>query len=58
MKYYDLDENPDAKAGSMKKSYAEEMSFWTKAKLERFIIAVQDKHTTFMTLNYTRMRIR
>jgi len=60
VKYYDLRENPCTKAGSMGKSNAEEMQFWTKAEFERFIPAVSDKpasYTAFMTLYYTGMRV-
>ena len=60
VKYYDLHENPCTKAGSMEKSHAEEMNFWTKAEFEQFIVAVQDKpasYTAFMTLYYTGMRV-
>lgn len=60
VKYYNLDDNPCKKAGSMGKSNAEEMHFWTKAEFEQFITAVQDKapsYTTFMTLYYTGMRV-
>ncbi|MFQ9979742.1 MAG: tyrosine-type recombinase/integrase [Clostridium cadaveris] len=60
VKYYDLRENPCTKAGSMGKSNAEEMQFWTKAEFEQFIAAVQDKpasYTAFMTMYYTGMRV-
>lgn len=60
VKYYDLRENPCTKAGSMGKSNAEEMQFWTKAEFEQFITAVQDKpasYTAFMTMYYTGMRV-
>lgn len=60
VKYYDLRENPCTKAGSMGKSQAEEMQFWTKAEFEQFIPAVQDKpasYAAFMTLYYTGMRV-
>ena len=60
VKYYDLRENPCTKAGSMGKSNAEEMQFWTKAEFEQFIVAVQDKpasYTAFMTIYYTGMRV-
>ena len=60
VKYYDLLENPCTKAGSMKKSNAEEMQFWAKAEFEQFIAAVQDKpasYTAFMTIYYTGMRV-
>ena len=60
VKYYDLRENPCTKAGSMGKSNAEEMQFWTKAEFEQFITAVKDKpasYTAFMTMYYTGMRV-
>ena len=60
VKYYNLDDNPCKKAGSMGKSNAEEMHFWTKAEFEQFITAVQDKapsYTAFMTLYYTGIRV-
>ena len=60
VKYYDLRENPCTKAGSMGKSQAEEMQFWTKAEFEQFIPAVQDKpasYAAFMTMYYTGMRV-
>lgn len=60
VKYYDLRENPCTKAGSMGKSKAEEMQFWTKAEFEQFIQAVQDKpasYAAFMTMYYTGMRV-
>ena len=59
VKYYDLRENPCTKAGSMGKSNAEEMQFWTKAEFDSFIEAVADKpasYAIFMTLYYTGMR--
>ena len=49
VKYYDLRENPCTKAGSMGKSNAEEMQFWTKAEFEQFITAVQDKPASYMS---------
>lgn len=60
VRYYDLRENPCKKAGSMGKSNADEMQFWTKAEFEQFMTAVQDKpasYTAFMTLYYTGMRV-
>lgn len=41
VKYYDLKGNPYAKAGSMGKSKAEEMNFWTKER--RILSAVSKK---------------
>lgn len=43
VKYYDLKGNPCAKAGSMGKSKAEEMNFWTKEEFMQFIDSVMDK---------------
>lgn len=40
VKYYDLKGNPCAKAGSMGKSKAEEMNFWTKEEFMQFIDSV------------------
>ncbi|MFT9077909.1 tyrosine-type recombinase/integrase [Ethanoligenens sp.] len=60
LKYYDLKENPCHKAGSMGKSEADEMLFWTRAEFQKFIDAVQDKfkaYAAFMTLYYTGMRV-
>jgi integrase len=60
MKYYDLKENPCHKAGTMGKSNAEEMEFWTKDEFAAFIPHVKCKpqsYAAFMTLYYTGMRI-
>lgn len=60
VRYYGLRENPCHKAGSMGKSHAEEMQFWTKQEFDIFIPAVSDKpqsQAAFMTLYYTGMRI-
>lgn len=60
VRYYDLHENPCKKAGSMGKSNAEEMLFWTKEEFEQFIEAVHDKsasYAAFNTLYYTGMRV-
>lgn len=60
VKYYDLRENPCTKAGSMGKSQAEEMNFWTKTEFEQFLPAVEDKpasYAAFMTMDYTGMRV-
>ncbi len=60
VKYYDLQSNPCTKAGSMGKSNAEEMKFWTKQEFMQFIDCVMDKrqsYAAFMTLYWTGMRI-
>lgn len=60
VKYYDLKTNPCAKAGSMGKANADEMSFWTKQEFMQFIDAVMNKrqsYMAFMTLYWTGMRI-
>lgn len=60
VKYYDLKSNPCAKAGSMGKSNADEMQFWTKQEFAQFIDCLMDKHLsyiTFTTLYWTGMRI-
>jgi len=60
VKYYDLPSNPCRKAGSMGKSNAEEMHFWTRDEFSKFIDAVMDKHqsyTAFMILYWTGIRL-
>lgn len=60
VKYYDLNGNPCRKAGSIGKSDADEMQFWTKAEFETFIDSLMDKHQSymaFMVLFWTGMRI-
>lgn len=60
VKYYDLKSNPCSKAGSMGKSNAEEMQFWTKQEFMQFIDCVMDKrqsYIAFMTLYWTGVRI-
>ena len=60
VKYYDLKSNPCFKAGSMGKSNAGEMKFWTKQEFMKFIDCVMDKrqsYVAFMTLYWTGMRI-
>lgn len=52
--------NPCAKAGSMGKSKAEEMDFWTGEEFRRFIDSVMNKrlsYMAFMTLYWTGMRL-
>ena len=60
VRYYDLKSNPCAKAGSMGKSKAEEMDFWTGEEFRRFIDSVMNKrlsYMAFMTLHWTGMRL-
>ena len=51
VRYYDLKSNPCAKAGSMGKSKAEEMDFWTGEEFRKFIDSVMNKR-----LSYTKLR--
>ena len=60
VQYYDLKSNPCAKAGSMGKSKAEEMDFWTGEAFKKFIDSVMNKrlsYMAFMTLYWTGMRL-
>ena len=60
VRYYDLKSNPCVKAGSMGKSKAEEMDFWTGEEFRRFIDSVMNKrlsYMAFMTLYWTGMRL-
>ena len=60
VRYYDLKSNPCAKAGSMGKSKAEEMDFWTGEEFRRFIDSVMNKrlsYMAFMTMYWTGMRM-
>ena len=60
VRYYDLKSNPCAKAGSMGKSKAEEMDFWTGEEFRKFIDSVMNKrlsYMAFMTLYRTGMRM-
>jgi integrase len=60
VKYYDLPSNPCRKAGSMGKSNAEEMHFWTREEFSKFIDSVIDKHQSymaFMMLYWTGIRL-
>jgi len=59
-KYYDLPHNPSRKAGSMGKSRAEEMHYWTKEEFQTFIDTLIDKQQSYIifnTLYWTGMRI-
>ena len=60
VRYYDLKSNPCVKAGSMGKSKAEEMDFWTGEEYRKFIDSVMNKrlsYMAFMTLYWTGMRM-
>lgn len=60
VRYYDLKSNPCAKAGSVGKSKAEEMDFWTVEEFRKFIDSVMNKrlsYMAFMTLYWTGMRL-
>lgn len=60
VKYYDLKGNPCVKAGSIGKSKAEEMQFWTLEEFNQFIDSVMDKrcsYMAFMILYWTGMRV-
>lgn len=46
IKYYDLKGNPCTKAGSIGKSRAEEMSFWTIDEFRQFVDCIMDKRQT------------
>jgi len=59
-KYYGLADNPCKKAGSIGKSHADSMDFWTLKEYTAFAKAIehnQQVHTAFETLYYTGMRI-
>lgn len=43
VKYYDLRDNPCRKAGSIGKSKAEEMDFWTKQEFKGFLPSMDEK---------------
>ena len=58
--YYDLGSNPCKKAGSMGKSKADEMQFWTKEEFEKFSDCLMDKRLSwlsFQILFWTGIRI-
>ena len=60
VRYYDSKSNPCAKAGSMGKSKAEEIDFWTGEEFRKFIDSVMNKrlsYMAFMTLYWTGMRL-
>ncbi len=60
VRYYNLKENPCRKAGSIGKSHADEMQFWTTEEFKQFLEKVSDKPQAkagFLTLYYTGLRI-
>ncbi len=60
VRYYGLKSNPCTVAGSMGKSKADEMNFWTKEEFDAFIKGVEDKpqsYVAFMVLFWTGMRV-
>lgn len=60
VKYYDLPRNPCTQAGSMGRSHAEEMKFWTQEEFETFIEYVKDKplsYYAFLTMYWTGVRV-
>lgn len=60
VKYYELQENPCVKAGSIGKTHAQEMQIWTLSEFKQFIRATEDKpisYTAFHLLYYTGIRV-
>lgn len=60
VQYYNLKENPCRKAGSIGKSDADEMQFWTTEEFKKFLEKVSNKpqaRAGFLTLYYTGLRI-
>lgn len=60
VRYYDLPNNPCRKAGSMGKSNADEMQFWTQEEFSKFCDCIMNKHHSyiaFMMLFWTGMRL-
>ncbi len=60
VRYYGLKENPCRKAGSIGKSHAEEMQFWTKEEFKAFLEKISDKPAAragFLVLYYCGLRI-
>lgn len=60
VRFYELKSNPCTKAGSMGKSNAEDMQFWTKEEFNTFIEHVMNKqlsYLAFTTLYWTGIRI-
>ena len=60
VRYYNPKENPCRKAGSIGKSHADEMQFWTTEEFKQFLEKVSDKpqaRAGFLILYYTGLRI-
>ena len=60
VKYYDFPYNPCRKAGSIGRSKAEEMDFWTKEEFDQFIDTMMNNrlsYLSFMILYWTGMRL-
>lgn len=60
VRFYELQNNPCKKAGSIGKSNAEDMQFWTKDEFDTFIEFVmnkQESYVAFTTLYWTGMGI-
>lgn len=60
VRYYDLRDNPCRKAGSIGKSKADEMDFWTKQEFKEFLLSMDSKpeaRMAFLLLYWTGMRI-
>ena len=60
VRYYDLKANPCHKAGSMGKSRADKMPYWTVEEFKQFEEAIIDKHVAWMAFNilfWTGMRL-
>lgn len=51
-KYYNLPNNPARKAGSIGKSHAEEMQFWTKEEFTKFDDALINKRQSYIAFKY------
>ena len=60
VRYYDLNDNPCRKAGSIGKSKADDMEFWTKQEFKQFLPSMDKKpeaRMAFMLLYWTGMRL-
>lgn len=60
VKYYDLNRNPCGQAGSMGKSRADEMNYWTLEEFQLFLEGVKDKtisYYAFLTMYWTGIRV-
>lgn len=60
VRYYDLPKNPCTQAGSIGKSHAKEMNFWTQEEFETFVEYIRDKplsYYAFLTMYWTGIRV-